>query len=285
MPSRRAPAPPAPARAARPARADAAYWGVFFFTALLLFRPQDTIPPIQLLHLPEICAVIGLIAMVVRRARRGDPPIPWTPELGALAAIAAVMVVTAPFSVWPSGAISTFTDLYLKVVLIFVLLTHSLSSPALLRRFTWLIVVAMGYVACRGVFDYARGANLVEGPRLAGATSGLMGNPNDLAMNMVTFLPFVAFAAIGPGRRLARLAAGGVVLLMLATIILTKSRGAFLALAVTGVLVIFQARRVSARHRRGRAGHGAGRAAVPAAGVLDPGLEHPERRGGRDRVA
>jgi O-antigen ligase len=232
------------ARPSRPARPDTAYWGVFFFTAMLLFRPQDSIPLLELLHLPEICAVTGLIAMAVRRATRGDTPIPWTPELGALAAITAVMAVTAPFSVWPSGAISTVTDLYLKVVLIFVLLTHSLSSPALLRRFTWLIIAAMGYVACRGVLDYARGVNLVEGPRLQGATAGLMGNPNDLAMNMVTFLPFAAFAAMGPGRRLARLAAGGVVLLMVTTILLTKSRGAFLALAITGVLVIFQARRV-----------------------------------------
>jgi O-antigen ligase len=264
--ARRAAPPPRARAAARPAeaaRADVAYWGVFFFTALLLFRPQDTIPLLGPLHLPEVCAVTGLIAMALRRAKRGDAPIPWTPELGALAAFAGVMVATAPFSVWPSGAIATFTDLFVKVVLIFVLLTHSLSSPALLRRFTWLIVVAMGYTACRGVLDYVRGVNLLQGDRLQGAVPGMMGNPNDLAMNMVTFLPFVAFAALGPGKRLPRLAAGGVVLLMLATILFTKSRGAFLAVAVTGALVIVQARRVQP---------GLAMAAIVATLVLPPFL-------------
>jgi O-antigen ligase len=224
-------------------RADLSYWGVFAFTALLLFRPQDTIPALEVAHLPDLAAGSALAAMAVRRATRGLTPLPFTPELGLLAAVAAVMVLTAPFSIWPSGALSTFTDLFLKVVLIFVLLTHALSGPLLLRRFTWLIIVSMGYIAARGVFDYTRGENLLLG-RLKGAVPGMMGNPNDLAMNMVTFLPFAAFAALARGPRLPRAFAALVSLLMVATLLFTKSRAGFLALAVTGLLIVIQARRI-----------------------------------------
>jgi O-antigen ligase len=224
-------------------RPDFSYWGVFAFTALLFFRPQDTVPALEPLHLPEVAAVSALLAMGVRRTTRNMTPLPFTPELALLAAIAAVMILTAPFSIWPSGAISTFTDLFMKVVLVFVLLTHSLTSPHLLRRFTWLIIAAMGYVAGRGVLDYARGENLLLG-RLQGAVPGLMGNPNDLAMNMVTFLPFAAFAALARGPRLPRAIAGLTSLLMVATLLFTKSRAGFLALAVTGLLIIVQARRI-----------------------------------------
>ncbi len=144
---------------ARAERPDAAYWGVFAFTALLLFRPHDTLPMLEPLHLPDIAALVALIAMAVRRAGRGLPPVPAAPELAPLAVLAGTMVLTAPFSIWPSGALNTFSDLFLKVVLVFVLLTHALSSPRLLRRFTWLIVVAMGYLALRGWIDYASGNN------------------------------------------------------------------------------------------------------------------------------
>jgi len=232
---------PAQARSERP---DAAYWGVFAFTALLFFRPQDTLPLLGPFHLPEIAALTGLVAMAVRRASRGLPPVPAASELAPLAAFAGVMVATAPFSIWPSGALSTFTELFLKVVLVFVLLTHSLTSPQLLRRFTWLIVVAMGYIAARGWIDYANGTNLLQGERLQGAVPGLMGNPNDLAMNMVTFLPFAAFGALLPGKTLARLFAAGVTVLMLGTILFAKSRAGFLALAVTGALIILQSGRL-----------------------------------------
>jgi O-antigen ligase len=230
--------------AARAERPDLSYWGAFAFTALLFFRPQDTLPLLEPLHLPEVAALIALAAMAIRRAGRGLAPLPAVGECVALAAFGATMVATAPFSIWPSGALATFTDLFLKVVLVFVLLAHSLASPRLLRRFTWLIVVAMGYIAARGVFDYARGTNLLMGERLQGAVPGLMGNPNDLAMNMVTFLPFAAFAALGRGRPLARLLAAGITVLMLATIVFAKSRGGFLALAITGVLIGVQAGRL-----------------------------------------
>jgi O-antigen ligase len=229
---------------ARAERADASYWGVFAFTALLFFRPQDTLPQLEPLHLPEIAAVIALVAMAVRRAHLGLSPVPAPAAVAPLAAFAATMLATAPFSIWPSGALSTFTELFLKVLLVFMLLAHGLSSPRLLRRFTWLIVVAMGYIAARGWFDYASGTNLLQGERLQGAVPGLMGNPNDLAMNMVTFLPFAAFAALTPGKTLGRLFAAGVTLLMLGTILFAKSRGGFLALAVTGVLIVIQSGRL-----------------------------------------
>jgi O-antigen ligase len=222
---------------------DLAYWGVFAFTALLFFRPQDTVAALEPLRLPEIAAITGLVAMGIRRTMRNLAPLPFTPELALLGAFAAVMVLTAPFSIWPSGALSTFTDLFMKVVLVFVLLTHALTAPHLLRRFTWLIIAAMGYIAGRGVIDYARGENLLLG-RLQGAVPGLVGNPNDLAMNMVAFLPFVAFAALARGPRLPRAIAGVVSLLMVATLLFTKSRAGFLALAVTGTLIVVQARRI-----------------------------------------
>jgi O-antigen ligase len=228
---------------ARAERPDLAYWAVFAFTALLLFRPQDTLPMLEPLHLPDIAALTALIAMAVRRASRGQPPVPSVPELAPLAVFAGVMVLTAPFSIWPSGALSTFTDLFLKVVLVFVLLTHALSSPRLLKRFTWLIIVALGYIAARGWVDYARGENLLLG-RLQGAVPGMMGNPNDLAMNMVTFLPFAAFAAMSRGRTLVRLFAAGVAVLMLGTIVFTKSRGGLLGLAVTMILILLQSGRL-----------------------------------------
>ncbi len=234
----------APAPAFRPAvaRPDLAYWGACAFTALLFFRPQDTLTVLGPLHLSEAVAIVALIALLVSRIGAGLPPVQWTPELTGVILFAVVMVGTAPFAIWPGGALNALVDVYLKVVLIFILLTHSIRSPAMLRRICWLVVLAMGYVALRGVLDYARGLNLDRG-RLHGPVSGMMGNPNDLAMNMVTFLPLAFFLALGRGRIPARLLAAVIALLMTATIVFTRSRGAMLGLAVMGIVLIVQAGR------------------------------------------
>jgi O-antigen ligase len=219
-------------------RADAAFWGVFLFTGLLFFRPQDSVPGLAALHLSEAAAALALVAMVVVRVRAGAPLVPCPPELAGVAGLAAVMLATAPFSIWPGGALAVFQDVYLKVALVFLLLVHSLKSPRLVRRLSWLIVLAMGYVALHGVFDYVRGVNLVKGGRLQGPIDGLMGNPNDLAMNMVTFLPLAIVFALSRGRPAARWLAAGISLLMIATIAFTKSRAGVLGLLTTFVVLI-----------------------------------------------
>jgi O-antigen ligase len=138
-----------------------------------------------------------------------------------------------------------FTDAYLKVLIVFVLMMNTLTTPKRLETITWLIVVCVGYVAARGVFDYARGVNLVEGGRLAGPISGIFGNPNDLAMNMVTFIPIAAVIAMS--RRHAtwrRVTAALIAALMLATIVFTKSRGGIIGLGLMLLVFLLLGRKV-----------------------------------------
>jgi O-antigen ligase len=139
--------------------------------------------------------------------------------------------------VWMGGSIRTFTDLYAKVVLIFVLMVNTLTSPKRIEQFTWLIVIASGYIAARTVFDYARGINLIENNRVQGAVGGMFKNPNDLALNMVAVLPLAAvfvFRPITPIRRGVAALAG---ILMLFTVVATQSRAGTVGL-VAMVLVL-----------------------------------------------
>jgi O-antigen ligase len=223
------------------------FWGVFAFTALLFFRPQDTVPAIEPLHLPEIVAIAALIAMVGHRINRSLPVVRISPEIIGVAGLAAVMLATAPFSVWPGGAIGTFTDIYFKVVLVFILMVNSVRSVRALRWFTWLILAAVGYVAARGTVDYLSGVNLIRGERLHGSISGLMGNPNDLAMNMVTFLPLAGMIAIARGRPATRAVAALIAVLMTATIVFTKSRAGLLGLAAATAMMIYEGRKLQPR--------------------------------------
>ena len=93
-----------------------------------------------------------------------------TLELLAILAFGGVMLVTAPFSVWPGGAVGVFTDLFSKVIVVFALMLNTVTTRARFEQFVSVVVVGASYVAARTVFDYLRGINLVEGGR-AGGTS------------------------------------------------------------------------------------------------------------------
>lgn len=217
---------------------DRGYLGLLAFTVVLLTRPQDTLPALAAMHFAEVAALFGIAPMVVNRLTRGLPLVRLTPDTMAMLAFGAVMLATAPFSIWPGGAVGVFTDFYSKIVIVFILMMNTLTTPKRLEQISWVILLCTGYVAVRAVADYARGVNLIEGGRVAGSIGGMFGNPNDLAMNLVAFIPAGVVVAMSPRhspRR--RLTAAVVVLFMLAATVFTKSRGGFLGLAAA-VLVL-----------------------------------------------
>ena len=169
-------------------RYDWDYLWMLAFTALLFFRPQDQIPGLEILHLSELTAIAGLAAMAVRRMSAGLTIAHVNVEVIGIVALGAIIVLTVPFSIWPGGSAHVFTDIFVKIILIFALMMSTITSPRRLRQMTWIMIVASGYIGARAVFDYVRGVNLVEGDRVRGAVGGMFENPNDLALNLVTFL-------------------------------------------------------------------------------------------------
>jgi O-antigen ligase len=220
------------------------YLWMLAFTALLFFRPQDQIPGLEALHLSELTAIAGLAAMAVRRLSSGQTIAHFNPEVIGVIVLGAVLLATLPFSIWPGGSLTVFTDIYSKIILIVALMMSTITSPRRVRQMTWVMIVASGYIASRAVFDYVRGVNLVEGDRVRGAVGGMFENPNDLALNLVTFLAPTLFIVLHGRRASHRLLASALGLAMLAAIVCTKSRSGFLGLIAMGAVVMYYTMRI-----------------------------------------
>ena len=242
------PGGPPSAAAGRTAVAEPQDWAFIWtliFTAVLFLRPQDLFPPLEVLHLAEVSALVGLVSLVVGRLSRQQSPTRMTPEFAGVIGFGAVILLTAPFSIWPGGAVGTFTDLYLKVALVYLLAVNVLISPKRIERLTWILIIVIGFLAFRAVLDYARGVNMISrGTRVRGSVGGMMENPNDLALHMVVFLPLAIFMAMRPGSTIKRLVAAGLGFCMMGAIVASGSRGGFLGfaamLAVLGIFALRQ---------------------------------------------
>lgn len=236
-----APQPVADSRAERYDRI--AYRLLLFFTFVLMFRPQDTFPFLDPLHLAELSGTSAVLALAAGRLSRGQPVVTLSRELILMLAFAAWMLVTAPFSVWPGGAVAVFTDLFSKVLVIFALIVNTVSTRDRFEKLVLVIGAGTSYMAVRAVSDYFRGLNLVEGNRIGGI-GGLFGNPNDMALNMVAFLPLAIVIALMRRDILARTIGLIGVPLICATIIFTKSRGGTIGLVIMVVIFLFKIRSV-----------------------------------------
>jgi putative inorganic carbon (HCO3(-)) transporter len=222
---------PLPVRFSRLETWDWGWGGLLIFSILLFFRPQDQIAALGALHISDAAAVIGLVAMVMLNVSRGKAIIRLTPELAGVLALGAFILIGVPFSFWAGGSLQVFTSYYVQVALIFLLMVNTVTSPRRVERICWVIVLAFGYVAARTIFDYMRGINLVEGHRASGPVGGFFANPNDLALNLVAFLPLAMMYVQRPGPVVKRIVSLGITLLMLTAIVLTKSRSGQLGAA------------------------------------------------------
>jgi O-antigen ligase len=230
---------PQPVRLTRIETWDWGWGGLLLFSILLFFRPQDQIAAIGALHVSDLSAAIGLGAMVFLNLSRGKPLTRMTPELAGVIALGVVILATVPTSIWPGGSVRVFTDLYLKVALIFMLMVNTITSPKRIERICWVIVLAFGLVSARAWFDYGRGMNLVEGGRIAGAAGGFFENPNDLALNLAAFLPLAMMYVKRPGPAFKRVISAVIVVLMFGAIVFTKSRSGMLGTAaMLGVFLV-----------------------------------------------
>ncbi len=221
-----------------------AYRLLLFFIFVLIFRPQDDLKFLDPLHLAELSGTAAVIALASGRVSRGRQFTRMTPEFILVLALAVWMLLTAPFSMWPGGAIAVFTDLFSKVLVVFALIINTISTRQRFERLVTIIAAGTSYIAMRAVFDYVRGINLVEGNRIGGGLSGLFGNPNDMALNMVAFLPLAIVIALQRKEMLAR-AVGlvGIPAIVLA-IIFAKSRGGTVGLVVMVTVFLYMMRRV-----------------------------------------
>jgi putative inorganic carbon (hco3(-)) transporter len=235
---------PAVRSAVEPERDGAAYFSMLAFLAVLLFRPQDEIPGLHLLHLADVFGVLALVTLLCGRLGRGLAPSRMTPEVAGVLAFAAFMIGTVPLSTWPGGSLAVFSELFVKILIILVVMMNTLTSPERIQRVIVLLAVGATYVATRAVADYARGVNLVEGHRVGGAISGLFGNPNDLALNLVTFLPLAIAVGLRREHRVLRLVALGGIPFIAAAIVFSKSRGGLLGLLAMLAVLLYQMRRL-----------------------------------------
>ena len=157
-------------------------------------------------------------------------------ELYLLLALTALALLSIPIAINPKEAWDTFNDAFIKAVLMFIVMINVVRTKWRLKGLLWLAIAVSVYLSVKALDDYQSGNLTVEGYRVAGSIGGMFGNPNDMALHLATIFPItiaLMFTTRGALRKIIYIACA---VLMVAAIVVTFSRGGFLAVA--GTLVV-----------------------------------------------
>jgi len=220
-----------------------AYFALLLYAAVLFIRPMEWLPIMAEWPLVDIVVILAIITWVADVHQSGwklkDSPQNKLMIGLFIAAIASHLMHLDPYF---DGARSAF-DEFIKILIPYMLVASLLDSPKKIRRLLLVIGIGILFMSINAIVQIHNpngGLGIDEASRMPTIIGnrakwfGFCKDPNDLALVLVASLPFF----IGPIFR-----KGGFVpfrmlcLLCLApvtyAIYLTKSRGGWLALAVT----------------------------------------------------
>jgi putative inorganic carbon (HCO3(-)) transporter len=241
--------PPGPnkERLSLPKRGHAlTYAGLFLFTAVLYARPAEFYPSPLTASLAFIIAVSTLVVFIPSQLSLDGTLTARPREINLVLLFCLTGLLSIPFALSPGEAFSTFSDTFIRCVVIFILIVNAVRTEARLKGLLWLALIVSLWLSIGAINDYRLGLMTVEGYRVGGRGSGIFSNSNDMALHLVTIVPIAIalfFNARGP---VGKAIYGTSAILMMAAIVLTYSRGGFLGLLL---VLAFIAWKIGRHHR------------------------------------
>ena len=214
--------------------------GIFLFTAFVFFRPYEFSP--SLMWLSSFAFWIALATLIVYTLTQLGLENQFTArpkEVKLVVLLLAIGLISTPLALDPVKAWDAFVQFF-KVVLIFVLMVNVVRTEKRLKTIWILVLIATCVLCVNAINDYRTGQLALKGVRIKGSIGGLFDNPNDLALHLVTMFPIALALSFGTRSLFLKLLYFATALLIVGGIVVTFSRGGFLALMFASVLLLWK---------------------------------------------
>lgn len=215
--------------------------GLFMFTVVLYFRPYELFPSLSAFSSIAfwLAAATFLVFIPSQLVIEGNVTArPREVDLVLLLAVTALLSI--PFAIDREEAWSTFNDPFIKAVAMFIVMINVVRTERRLKMML-LLSVFVGCVLSFGALrDFHNGVLSIEGYRVSGSIGGMFGNPNDMALYLVTVTPITAALCFASKRLPGTIFYGSLTMMLMGAIMVTYSRGGFLGLAAAGFVLAWK---------------------------------------------
>ncbi|MFW2388174.1 MAG: O-antigen ligase family protein [Polyangiales bacterium] len=197
------------------------------FIVVLVLRPADHFPALAALQPAKLIGLVAILSWLITRLLRGDIQLSRAPHGRWILALAGGVMLSSLMSTHPTASWTYFTDVFIKMLIMYGLVVHLVTTkPQAVKLHLSLALCTVG-LALLAIHMRTAGLATVEGNRAG--LAGLLGDPNDLALVLLIYVPL--FAELGLGSSgFQRLGWFALLAVLVAGIFATVSRGGALGL-------------------------------------------------------
>lgn len=231
---------PAPRlEASAPWQERAAYGALIIFLALVYLSPGTLHPALENVPIAKATAILSFLFLFLAKRVTGEP---WrltdktSLSLIAFTLVSAVSIIDA---LWKVYALFVFLNAT-KMVAVYFLITQLVTTRQRVRQVLWTLLLTAIVPAAGTLTHYILRIDLVEGYRATWI--GIFADPNDMAYNLVVLIPIALALVQTESSFFLKGILISELLLFLAAIYVTSSRGGLVGLLVIGFFLVLKSR-------------------------------------------
>jgi O-antigen ligase len=207
------------------------YVGLFLFTTVLYFRPYEMFPALSSLYTMAFWLALFTLVVFVPSQLGLEGNLTARPrEVNLILLLGLAALLSIPLAINPKEAWDEFSNLFIKVVIMFTIMINVVRTRGRLMGLILLSLAVSSYLGWYAFYQYRAGEFNVEGYRVAGAIGGMYSNPNDMALQFVTTIPIAIVLFISSKNILKRVGYAACILFALLGNLVSYSRGGFIGL-------------------------------------------------------
>lgn len=221
-------------------RGNIAVFGIILLLFVYIGRIQELFPRIYGLSFGKITMGLALCLYLMAPQPKSKLKILSAPQVKYIVGILLLGVISIPFSVWPGRSFNFIVYEYSKLLIFFFLLVLSVNTSKDLKKINWGLIFSLVVMVVMAVKSEIT-------PEMRGRlTVSLAYDANDIALVLTVSAPIVYFL-MNQEKGIKKIGLFMLLASMLYIIIKTGSRGGFVGLIATALLILVKDKNTRAK--------------------------------------
>ncbi|OGS26266.1 MAG: hypothetical protein A2339_01570 [Elusimicrobia bacterium RIFOXYB12_FULL_50_12] len=204
---------------------------------IMFFQPAEVWPILEKYQPLRNSAIFALLGYIFSRKHNKEPF--FAEKVNWYFLLFVVMQVLSASLLWLGGGIEAF-NLWLRLGIVYFLITQSVVDENKVRSIAAVIVFAVAYLSYYSISKYV----VVYMPGIRAGGFGWYSNPNDIAIILVSVIPLALLLANTAGSFVSKTIYLGLAGMFAFNILFTGSRNGLLGLLAVGVLSLYFSERM-----------------------------------------
>jgi len=217
------------------------YAGLFLFSIVLFFRPYEIISALSSFKTMAFwTAIFTLLVYIPSQIGREGNLTARPREVNLVLLLCLTALLSMPLAADPKMAWEAFNQEFIKAVLMFIVLVNVVNTERRLKGLLLLTLAVSCYLSWHALNDYRVGNFYDQFSRVKGAIGGMFGNPNDMALHLVTMLPITVALLLSTRNFAGKMLYGVCGALITVATVVTFSRGGFIGLMAAALVMAWK---------------------------------------------